>query len=138
MTAAPLRAPRLPAPDVPLASTSVHTPEGGIVLDAVAERRDAATAVVHLRGELCPFAAPALEGDLRALIDRDDVRRLAVDARRLDLLTAAGITVLLTVNHRAEAAGGGVWITRPSPATRRVVELCGLDWLLVEPHRRTA
>jgi anti-anti-sigma factor len=72
-------------------------------------------------------------GSFRACVDEALATRpafVAVDARALTLVNAAGLAALLRARHAASEAGVAFRITDASPALRHVAELAGFRGLL--------
>jgi anti-sigma B factor antagonist len=60
-------------------------------------------------------------------------RSVAVEARRLTFVDSSGLEAMVRARNAATDAGVTFRVSEPSPPLRRIVELCGLeDLLLVE------
>jgi anti-anti-sigma factor len=53
-------------------------------------------------------------------------RRVVIDFARVDLLTSAGIRVLVTLTRRLQGSGGAVVLCSLGPAVQRVFDISGL------------
>jgi len=84
---------------------------------------DLVTAVVS--GAIDMRAASDFEKALVTSIEEGG-RRVIVDFERVDLLTSAGIRVLVTLTRRLQGAGGALVLCALGPAVRRVFEISGL------------
>ena len=97
------------------------------VLSIIFEVQDDAT-VVRLEGPVCAFTAPHLDTEL-AKVEASAQHRLVVDTSRVRTLSSDGLSVLVSHAERHESAGGELLIHDPSPITRRVLSLSGLERL---------
>ncbi|MDY7100633.1 MAG: STAS domain-containing protein [Actinomycetota bacterium] len=99
---------------------------GGTGLLGVRTRFETTQARVELAGELCLFSASAFDVHLQVLIafGRPD---LEIDASGLDLLSAAGVRVLLENARRCAGDGGRLRLVAASPPAHRVLDVCGLS-----------
>lgn len=88
-------------------------------------RLDARTGVLTLTG--------VLDADTTAALARLEVRGVGIrmiDARRVELLAAAGVTALLEIVDRRPTP------VQASAAARRTIECCGVaDTLVISPVR---
>jgi anti-sigma B factor antagonist len=100
------------------------------LLDIESRQRDGA-ATITLRGELDVYTAPRFREHVTAML-REGHTRIVVDAVGLEFLDSTGIRVLVAARRHAEAAGGQLRIVNCSAATRRIFELVGLDFALVD------
>ena len=57
-------------------------------------------------------------------------RSVAVEARGLTFIDSSGLMALVRARDAAAEAGATFRVREPSPALRRIVELCGLEELL--------
>ena len=104
-------------------------------LSITLEMHDANT-VVRLEGVVCAYTAPHLDGELRQ-IEAVDRHRLIVDARAVRTMSSDGLAVLLDHADRCTREGGELVVRDPSPVTRRVLSVCGLEHL-AEPEEMLA
>jgi anti-anti-sigma factor len=98
----------------PLTITASHAP-GGLVLEAVGD-------LDHTNAQRLRHAAQEAEIPPGGL--------LVVDLSRLEFCDSSGITALIAVRNRAEAAGGALVLVVVSAALRRLLNLTGLDQVL--------
>lgn len=84
------------------------------------------TLFVTATGEVELVNAPQLESVLdQAREDRPEV--LVLDITAVTFLSSAGLAVLVRTHRNAEAAGSRFRVVADNPATRRPIELMGLD-----------
>jgi anti-anti-sigma factor len=84
---------------------------------------DLVTAI--LAGAIDMRAAGDFEKALLKAIEEGG-RRIVIDFARVDLLTSAGIRVLVTLTRRLQGAGGAVVLCALGPAVQRVFDISGL------------
>ncbi|MFF2654723.1 STAS domain-containing protein [Streptomyces sp. NPDC058045] len=89
-------------------------------------RREGATAVVSVVGELDHHTADLLREPLEECLDAG-FSRLVVDCSRLEFCDSTGLNVLLGARLKAEAAGGGVHLVAMRPVVARVFEITGAE-----------
>ena len=82
--------------------------------------------VVTIRGELDLATAPLLRAVLDTVHARRP-RRVEVDLSGVSYLDASAMTTLVAARRRLGARGTTLALHRPSPITRRVLELTGFD-----------
>ena len=92
----------------------------------VATRRDGATAVVELEGELDLHGVGILTAAVGDLLGEPPPRSIAVDAARLTFIDSAGLRALLVAQRDAEAAGAVLGLVNSSPPVDRVLGMTGL------------
>lgn len=100
-------------------------------LSVTIEMRDDVT-VVGLDGPVCVFTAPHLDAELDR-VQAAGRNRLLVDTSRIRTMSTDGLDVLVRHAQRCAADGGDLLLRDPSPVTRRVVDVCGLNSLLGTP-----
>ncbi|MEB3369258.1 STAS domain-containing protein [Saccharopolyspora mangrovi] len=84
------------------------------------------TLFVTATGEVELINAPQLESVLdQAAEDRPNV--LVLDITAVTFLSSAGLAVLVRTHRNAEAAGIRFGVVADNPATRRPIQLMGLD-----------
>lgn len=84
------------------------------------------TLFVAATGEVELVNAPQLESMLdQAIDDRPDV--LVLDITAVTFLSSAGLAVLVRAHRNAEVAGARFRVVANNPATRRPIQLMGLD-----------
>jgi anti-sigma B factor antagonist len=59
-------------------------------------------------------------------------RSVAVEVRGLTFVDSSGLMALVRAGDAAAEAGATLRVREPSPALRRIVELCGLEELLLD------
>lgn len=92
-------------------------------------RRYDGYAVVRLPAEIDSFAAPAIAGELSAVLD-SGARGLIVDMSGTGCCDAACLGALVRAARRARGWGAWVRLVVPDPHVRMVVELVSLDGLM--------
>jgi anti-sigma B factor antagonist len=101
------------------------TDPAGLVVDATVVD---GSATVRLAGELDVATAGALRSTLCRLDDQG-VHSVVVDLAELGFIDSSGLSELVQALSRSRAAGGDVVLRRPTPATRKVLEIVGLTEL---------
>jgi anti-sigma B factor antagonist len=86
-------------------------------------------AVVRISGDLDCYTAPQLRSTLVSLVD-DGARHLTIDIAGSELIDSTGLSVLVGGMKRLRDHGGCMVVKSPTPATRRVFEITGLDRVL--------
>ena len=82
--------------------------------------------VVTVAGDLDLGSAPALESAFVALAPIE--RPVTIDLASVEFIDSSGVRALLAVNQLvADAVGAPVTLTGGTPATRRLIELTGID-----------
>ncbi len=92
--------------------------------------RSAEAVTVTLDGEL-DLANHAAFGELLAKLTSTKPESVVVDLEQLSFLDSSGIRCLLAATRDAAAGGITLVVRRPRPAVRRVMEVCGVDELLL-------
>jgi anti-anti-sigma factor len=87
--------------------------------------REGDTITARISGSIDLRAAAAFERELLAAIDKGG-RHVIIDFQKVDLLTSAGIRVLVTLARRLQGKGGALVLCSLSPAVQRVFEISGL------------
>ena len=82
-------------------------------------------AVVALAGELDLATAPQLRERLALLSDAGK-NQVTLDLTHLDFIDSTGLSVLVMVFNRAQAAEGSMIIRNPSLSVMRIFEITGL------------
>lgn len=96
---------------------------------------------VRIRGDLDAGAAPRLDRVLTEAIAQvapppdGPAPRMTVDLEAVDVLAAAGMTVLLRARDEAESHGL-VWAVWVNPRGRRTLTMAGLDQALLSQSTR--
>lgn len=104
------------------------TKEGDPLIEPFFAAFDRRTGVLVVRGELDQATAPQIHA-----IDLQGQTLRSIDCSETTFISAAGVTALL------ESCGSVPTTVTASPVVRRVIELCGLDHVLVvDEHGPTA
>jgi anti-anti-sigma factor len=86
-------------------------------------------------GELDLVSALRLEMAIDATADAG-VRHLSIDLSATTFLDSTGLAAIMEGRRRLTARGGSLVVTEAGPNVRRVLELTGLDGLLMAPGAR--
>jgi len=84
-----------------------------------------ATVRVDVSGDVDARTAPALDAILRRALDKRPPR-VRLDLGAVDVVSAAGMTVLLQARHRSAALGVHLEVVDPPARMRRLVTSLGL------------
>jgi anti-anti-sigma factor len=97
---------------------------------SVESERNETVERVRVTGEMDLSVVGELDSEMRRA-EATDAKRIELDLDELEFLDAAGIRLLLDLNHRSRSNGGRLRI-RPasSPHVQRVLELTGVEELL--------
>jgi anti-sigma B factor antagonist len=100
---------------------------------AVEVERDGTTFTVHLRGELDLVSMPRFRAEMRHLLtDTPAGTTVLLDAADLTYIDSVGIGQLIAVWGIVQQDGHALGILRPHPFTRRILEVTGLEFLIIE------
>ena len=91
---------------------------------------DHGAAVVFVSGELDLSTAPELSRSLVTVLDQHP-QALTLDLAGVEFIDSTGLTLLVRTSKRLQEHDGALRLTSPTPPVRRVLELVGLDTLLV-------
>jgi anti-sigma B factor antagonist len=91
---------------------------------------DHGDAVVAVSGELDLSTAGELGRALIDLVGRHP-HALTVDLAGLRFIDSTGLTLLVRTRTQLAEDGATLWLSSPTPPVRRVLEIVGLDTLLV-------
>jgi anti-anti-sigma factor len=94
------------------------------------DEQDGRTVTIEVEGDLDLEQAPALRERLLRAVD-DGAHRIVVDLARCPFLDSTGISLLVTTHLRLEAEGGGLRLANLGPAVASVVDLAGLDEMVM-------
>ena len=86
--------------------------------------------VMAVSGELDMSTAPDLSDALADVVDRHP-GDLTVDLADLAFIDSTGLTVLVRASKRLREHDATLRLSSPTPSVRRVLEIVGLDHLLV-------
>jgi anti-sigma B factor antagonist len=89
-------------------------------------RVDDGVVVVRLTGEIDPSTAPALAGELQALLFTGAPRELVLDFTDVGFMDSSGIRVIIDIHKRQREREGVLVLQSVSPTTRQVLEITGL------------
>ncbi|MGH3380239.1 MAG: STAS domain-containing protein [Actinoallomurus sp.] len=104
------------------------TGEGRRDLTTTVVRRDGASAVVEVAGEIDVHTVGELRTILLALADTGHLHIVA-DFSGVRFCDAAGLGALVGVNNRVADRGGSLRLTGVRPAQRRILQITRLDAL---------
>lgn len=90
-------------------------------------------ALVAVAGEVDLATAHLLRYRLLGVLHEHGPAVLDVDLAGVTLLDCAGISALVAVRNAAVQAGRQMWITRPQPIVRRVLDVTGLLGVFTAP-----
>lgn len=91
---------------------------------------DHGRAVVAVSGELDMSTAPALSQSLDGVLDQHP-QDVTLDLAGVDFIDSTGLTLLVRTSNALQRHEGALHLTSPTPPVRRVLEIVGLDGLLV-------
>jgi anti-anti-sigma factor len=86
--------------------------------------------IIELEGTLRAPVGPWLSQVVGTRVARGE-RRILLDLARLTAIDAAGIGELVRALNVAAAADAVLWIERPHPRVRRLLQIAGLSEILV-------
>lgn len=92
--------------------------------------RDSEAVVVGVVGELDCATGPTLEDRLGDLIENQGNRTVVIDLENMTFVDSSGLSVLVAAYRHLRERGGQLSVRRPSPSTRRVFEVTGLNRVL--------
>jgi anti-anti-sigma factor len=104
------------------------SPRDGLHVEA---RYDDTEAAIILDGEFDMAGVGRFWGYLSAVLTPHPLS-IAVDVRGLTFIDSSGLMVLVRARDAATEAGVRFRVRGPSPPLRRIVELCGLEDLLLD------
>ena len=82
--------------------------------------------VVSATGEIDLYTAPRLQAALMAALSGNPAR-LIVDMSGVEFCDSTGINVLLAAHRQAAERGGELQLAGPGSATRKVLQVTGLE-----------
>ena len=91
---------------------------------------DHGEAVLAVNGELDMSTAPELSRSLAGVLDQHP-QRVTLEIGGLDFIDSTGLTLLVRTSKELKAHDGALQLAHPTPPVRRVLEIVGLDGLLV-------
>lgn len=84
--------------------------------------------VISVVGEIDAHSVAEVDA---ALVEVDDAGATVLDLSGVTFVDSSGLRSIVAAHKRARDAGGSLTVRRPSPAVRRLLELTGLDGVLV-------
>jgi anti-sigma B factor antagonist len=99
-------------------------------MNAGAQDKPKVETVIYVAGELDFHTAPALRKEILALLN-DGVNRLVLDVGQLDFIDSSGLSVIIAGFKRYKESGGELILRSLTERTRRVLEVSGLNKVLV-------
>jgi anti-anti-sigma factor len=73
--------------------------------------------------------APAVADELLSLVHGAEPRELLLDLQNVRYLTSTGLTLLLALRQKVQAAGGRLSLCNPSPQVAEVLDATRLNTL---------
>jgi anti-sigma B factor antagonist len=95
---------------------------------------DPTTAILAVAGEVDLATADQLQQGLNSILADGHARTLVVDLDGVRFLDARGLAVLLAAHRRGAHDGVTVVVTHCRPLPMRVLEVTGLDKILIDPN----
>ncbi|HUR17770.1 MAG TPA: STAS domain-containing protein [Acidimicrobiales bacterium] len=103
----------------------------GFTVDfALTFARDDGAVVVGVAGDLDCATAATLEERLGDLLTDQGNLTVVLDLADMTFIDSSGLSVLMTAYRHLRKRGGVLSLRRPSPSTRKVFEITGLDRVL--------
>jgi anti-sigma B factor antagonist len=87
-------------------------------------------AIVRVGGEVDAATAPELDETLRKVEAETALSEIALDFRDVTFIDSSGLSVLVAAHKRLRASGVTLAVTNPSPSTRRLFSIAGVDVVL--------
>jgi anti-anti-sigma factor len=91
------------------------------------------TITVAPEGDVSLETTPLLREVLRQVVESQQGGRIDVDLAAVNFMDSAGIGVLVAARRAAAAHGTDLMLTEPGAMVRMVLEIAGLDKILVRP-----
>ena len=91
---------------------------------------DQGQAVVAVSGELDMATAPELSRSLAGVLEQHPAQ-LTLELGALSFIDSTGLTLLVRTSKSLKEHEGSLQLAHPTPPVRRVLEIVGLDGLLV-------
>lgn len=83
--------------------------------------------VVAVQGELDALTGPMLRARLEDALDGRRAPSVVIDLEALSFIDSSGLSVLVQAHRWLESRQATLTLTHPSPQTRKVLEITGLD-----------
>ncbi len=103
------------------------TAEPLLTVDSAAEP---GTVVLALRGELDPHTAPILDDHVGRALDAG-ASTVVLDLAALSFIDSSGLRSVIAAHKGLAERGGTLVLRAPGPTTQRLLDVTGLDDLLV-------
>ena len=91
---------------------------------------DHGEATLALSGELDMSTAPELSRSLSEVLDRQP-QQVTLELGDLAFIDSTGLTLIVRTSNRLKEHHGALRLAHPTPPIRRVLEIVGLEGLLV-------
>lgn len=95
----------------------------------IIENRTGSVLILKVGGYLDGHTAVELEQRMNSLMQAGS-HRLVIDLSTLTYIASAGVGVLISLQHQAKTAGGGLQLVNPSPSVREIFSILGLQTIL--------
>jgi anti-anti-sigma factor len=104
----------------------------------VQEETDRTFAVVTAQGRMDAASAPALEAELKALLDQGETR-IVVDMAQVSYIASSGLKVLLATLRQVRQRQGRLILCNIQPKVASILEMIGFDQVFsIAPNLATA
>jgi anti-sigma B factor antagonist len=97
-----------------------------VVVEPDHSRVDDGVVRVRVTGEIEPSTAPALLGELQALLFTGAPRELVVDLSGVTFIDSSGLRAVIDIHNQMRDRGGVLVLESPSEKVRRLLEVTGL------------
>ena len=84
-------------------------------------------AAISMAGELDLSVKPAVDAEIRQLLERAELGALILDLRELDFIDSSGIHTLVLAHRECAASGRRLIVLRGGEQVMRILSLCALD-----------
>jgi anti-anti-sigma factor len=115
-----------------MAATNDHDQTPGAIL-SITSWREGTRAVVELEGELDLSGSDRLTDEMHAVL-ADSVDSVEFHAPRLSFIDSSGLVAVLRARAEAESTGVSCYMSDVSRRVGDVIEMTGLDELLLRPE----
>ncbi len=89
--------------------------------------RTMGTVVVAVNGEVDASGSGLLRSKIDDVIDDESPLALVIDLQGLTFMDSTGLGVLVHALKRMRERGGDLTLSAPSPSTRKLLDISGLD-----------
>lgn len=97
----------------------------------VSVRTTGSSAVVAVSGEVGAGTAPTLRARIEALVERDAPQHVVLDLGGVDFIDSSGLGTVVRAHKQLRKAGGTLALVVTSQSVLRVLQMSGLDRVLV-------